>query len=59
MSTAEDKKEDSRALAEEMANIILIAAGSGLRHYMPSTKEAIINIAERWVVRLSNTKLAP
>lgn len=34
-------------IAEDFADAILKAAGSGLQHYMPSSKARIIEVAER------------
>ena len=57
MSTAEDKKIDTSAIARELANDILVAAGSGgLRFYMPYSQDKILKIAEHWVAKMADAR---
>lgn len=35
--------------AEQLAEAILSAAGSGLRHYTATSRQRIIDAAERWI----------
>ena len=52
---------DERIEAIELADKILQAAGSGLRHYMPSSKERIVDEAEKAIkaLRAKDTRKTP